>query len=1081
MTVQLTSAAERDSRRHSSAAGRQFHGQLLLTASSIVGLLAIGLAYSGRDLKSEATTDSGRMLTAVNLNAVADPVELEAPLALPYPAPADRAVMARALYEFLRVVRDEGRDLPNVGAILRATGVGGTALFSGDQLAAIKPMFAVRSHETYRRRVLIDVLLLTVSFHIVGLVWLRRKPLVNLRLLAGVHLLTAIGFAMLLSRPDPLRDMLLFERYTVSVLTGLAIVTLMAFLDMRRAAFLELSYVPCVTALGLSLLLILFGSGPGASGARVNLGPVQPIEAIRLLMALFLAGYFSRRWELLRQVRLRVIRQWHVPRWLEVPRADYVLPVVAGVGAALGLFFLQKDLGPALFLACVFLAMYGVARGRPTMAVVGLALLVAGFYAGYRLDVSATLAGRVRMWQSPWDNTVRGGAQVAQAIWALATGGVSGTGLGLGDTRYLPAGHTDLVFAEIGEELGAAGLLAVFGLYALTAWRGFRIARAATTDYGFFLATALTLFLILPVLVMGAGVVGLTPLTGVVTPFLSYGGSAMVANYAAVGLLLAIDTWAGAPGTAEPFRLPLRWLGAGLALAGAVVIAALVNVQVLHADEYVARGHLTVQADGVRRFQYNQRLLDVAREIPRGSVFDRDGRVLATGDPVLARRAVADYSSLIPAPDSTCEEPIVRCYPLGGTAFHLLGDATTRTNWSASNTSYVERDAEDALRGFDDHSVVLRRDDSAGGSGLTVRRDYSVLVPLLRHRYQPDHADVRRLFARTRDERISIDARLQVRVARILADYAGRSRDRRAAAIVLDPQSGEILAVASYPWPEVGPDRGYPAAESLLDRARYGLYPPGSTFKLVTATAALRHNPDAQRAAFTCERLSDGRVGAHLNGWSRPVRDDVSDTHAHGTISMRDGLVHSCNAYFAQLAVSIGPAALKETAERLGISVSPGGDADRLRATLPQAGYGQGDVLATPLEMARVASMFADGGLFRAARWRLSPASSDPSKPERVLPQEDADLVGLYLRDAVLAGTGRSLRNNPGRIAGKTGTAEVAGAASHSWFVGFAPYGPAARRIAFAVIIEHAGYGGSAAAPVAGEIVDAAVALGLAR
>ena len=88
------------------------------------------------------------------------------------------------------------------------------------------------------------------------------------------------------------------------------------------------------------------------------------------------------------------------------------------------------------------------------MAVAGLALLSAGFYVGYRLNVSATLAARVEMWQSPWDNAVRGGDQVAQSIWALSTGGLFGTGLGLGDTRYLPAGHTDLVLAAVGEELG---------------------------------------------------------------------------------------------------------------------------------------------------------------------------------------------------------------------------------------------------------------------------------------------------------------------------------------------------------------------------------------------------------------------------------------------------------------------------------------------------------------------------------------------------------------------------------------------------------------------------------------------------
>src|SRR5205823_4353391 len=133
-----------------------------------------------------------------------------------------------------------------------------------------------------------------------------------------------------------------------------------------------------------------------------------------------------------------------------------------------------------------------------------------------------------------------------------------------------------------------------------------------------------------------------------------------------------------------------------------------------------------------------------------------------------------------------------------------------------------------------------------------------------------------------------------------------------------------LLAVASYPWPGAShswdpasrgavPQR-VNAADPFLDRARYGLYPPGSTFKLVTTIAALRDDLAASRTTFTCERLPDGRVGARLKGWSRPVRDDVTDAHPHGTIDLHDGLVRSCNAYFAQLAVQVGPAALSETA-----------------------------------------------------------------------------------------------------------------------------------------------------------------------
>src|SRR5689334_10127699 len=174
---------------------------------------------------------------------------------------------------------------------------------------------------------------------------------------------------------------------------------------------------------------------------------------------------------------------------------------------------------------------------------------------------------------------------------------------------------------------------------------------------------------------------------------------------------------------------------------------------------------------------------------------------------------------------------------------------------------------------------------------MTVRRDYREVVPLLRHRYDPAHPSVKALLARDRDVHTTVDARLQLRVTQILAAAAKRSASGHAAAVVMDPATGEILALASYPFPAV--DRPVrPAADGrtdrLLDRSRYGLYPPGSTFKLVTAAAALRQDPALSAQTFTCGELPGGRVGVRVPG-GRAVRDDVLDRHPHGTIDMHDG------------------------------------------------------------------------------------------------------------------------------------------------------------------------------------------------
>ena len=822
MSVTYTTAAERDAYRQQPVA-RYALPEPLLMATSCVAVLAIALACIGR-LRVFDAAERGRQV--VNLNAVRDPGALEPALATVFTNARDRRFAAAQLFRFLSSSSGERRTLPNVGNISRATvstkaiteaknlpafaervrardsrATGEQiALFTPSEISKLKPSLSVRTRDEFKQDVWLFGALYLIAFHAVALVWRWRRISGDHLLLVTAHLLTAIGFAILLSRPDPLRDSLLFVRYAETIVLGLGVMTAISMLDVAALGFASFSYLPLAAALSLSVLLILFGTGPGNSSAKVNLGPVQPIEGIRLLLALFLAGYFGRRWELLREVRGQSIRDMRLPQWLNLPRGEYVLPVLIGVAAALAFFFFQKDLGPALFLCCVFLAVYAVARGRVAMAVAGLIMLASGFYVGYRLNVSATLADRVRMWQSPWDNAVAGGDQITHALWAMATGGLSGTGLGLGDTRYLPAGHTDLILAAIGEELGAAGLVAVAVLFGTVAWRGFRIGRRAASDYGFFLAVSLTLFLILPVLIMAAGVLGVTPLTGVVTPFLSYGGSAMLANFAALGLLAAIHADRRPANDFAPFRIPMRNLGAVLGVCALALIAVAVRVQVLRADDLVVKPHLGIHADGGRRFEYNPRVVDIIGTIPRGTIYDRRGLPLATDDPRVLADARPAYERFGVSLAGVCSNPNERCYPLGGEAFHVLGDARTLANWTAANTSYVERDADATLRGFDDHESNVRTFDRAGRPMYTIYRDYRELVPLLRHRHQPNHPAVVAFRDRPRDVRLTIDADLQRRVAAIVESQALRAKGK-AAAVVLDPDTGAILASASYPWP----------------------------------------------------------------------------------------------------------------------------------------------------------------------------------------------------------------------------------------------------------------------------------------
>jgi cell division protein FtsW (lipid II flippase)/cell division protein FtsI/penicillin-binding protein 2 len=1114
MGVTYTATVARDGRR-AVAAARQFDaGHALFFATSLVCLMAIGMSYLGR-VRTIPRDDEGR--APIVLSAAQNADTLEPALVEAFPSSPDRRFAAREIARFLAAQAEARQPLENVAAVLSirvpaeaidranlvsfaerlrgardaATAAGrpapaSIALLTTADLAAVKPRLAIRTEGAFRATLFRWLAAYILAFYGVLLLWHARGMEGDRVLLAAAHLLTALGFALLLSRADPLRDTLLIVRYTQGIVIGLALAAVMSWLVAAAPSITRFVYVPLAAAIALSGLLLVLGDGPGTSGAKVNLGPVQPIEAIRLLLALFLASFFARRWELLRQTRATAFRSRPMPSWLSMPKLDYVVPVVAGVAAALLMFFLQKDLGPALLLACVFLALYTVARGRWPMAGVGVAVLAAGFFLAYRFQLSSTLAGRVAMWRSPWDNAAPGGDQVSQSLWALASGGVFGTGLGLGDTRFIPAGHTDLILAAAGEELGLVGLVCIAATFAAIAWRGLRIAIQARDDHAFFLGTALTLFLVVPVLVMAAGILGAMPLTGVVTPFLSYGGSAMAANFTALGVLAGLRTpWLPEPRSARedarsPFRRPMRLLAGTLGVAATALVLVLVAVQLVRADDLVVRPHLGRQADGIRRYQYNPRVLDVLRELPRGTIYDRTGLALATTDTRVAKEAATAYGKAGIDVARACLDLTSRCYPLSGETFHVIGDSSSRRNWSATNSAYVERDEEAALRGFDDHATSVAATSGQGERVALLRRDYREVVPLLRHRHQPDHPDAVAVRERNRDLRLTLDARLQHDVAGILARFSTRSKTGKAAAVVLDADSGHVLALLSHPWPsfpldEGGADTAATAEDPFLDRARFGLYPPGSAFKLITATAALRRDLRLAQEEFTCSRLSDGRVGVRIRG-GRPVRDDVLDRHAHGTIGMHRGLVHSCNAYFAQLAIKIGPEALLDTAARLGISVAAGGTPARLRDTLAQAGYGQGETLASPLRMARVVAAIASNGVLRDVSLLKR---QEPAREELLLTPAAARVLARYMRDTVLSGTGRSLREHPARIAGKTGTAEIAHAPSHSWFVGFAPYGPATRRVAFAVIVENAGYGGQAAASLAGEVVASAARRGL--
>lgn len=979
------------------------------------------------------------------------------------------------------------------------------ALLTGEQVRALKPGFVVRAPGRFHGAFASHALLLVLAFAVAQLAVHARGRLGDPVLLPAATLLAGIGFVTLAGMRDPLRDTMLFERFAQGAALGAFAFAALAQVRFERSVVSRLALVPLLGALLLSAALAVLGAGPQGSDARVNLFGVQPVEVIRLLLVLFLAGWFADRWQRLRDLHEppNTVPRWL--RWVRLPRRRHALPVAVGVAAAILLFFVQRDLGPALILLALFLAMFAVTRASATTAVLGLGALAAAWALGYAAGFPSTVSLRTAMWLAPWDNGRAGGDQIAHALWGFAAGGIGGTGPGLGLPALMPAAHTDLVLAAVGEELGFAGILVCAALYAALVWRGLRIARDAPDAYSMFLALGLTLGLALQTLLIAGGVLGLAPLTGVVTPFLSYGRSALILHFATLGMLWAVSASASErrdageatpdPALARAFTGPLRALATVLAVLGGAVLGKAAWVQVVRADPTLGRGALARQADGELRYQYNPRLLEVAGMVPRGDVLDRNGVPLATSRwSVLERRRDA-LRGLGVDLEHAVRRADPRHYPFGGATYHLLGDAVSRRDWGASNTAFLERAHDAYLSGYDDHATVTTiRDPATGATRRVVRRDLRELVPLWRHRHEPGHRDVAAFLKRPRDVKSTVDVRLQLRAMKALRERLAAAGLERGAAVVIDAARGEVLASASWPAPD-GPIRGAeqrfetavgaaspdsladPADGWGFDRARFGLYPPGSTFKLVTAAAALARDPaQATRVRYDCRPVGGGRNGTVVEG--RLVRDDPTDREPHGSVAMEEATIVSCNAYYARLGHALGWEALDRAAHAFGIDTgSP--TAEQRAAHAIEASYGQAHVVASPVRMARVAAAIANDGVLAGPRWTTAPRDSQPLAT--VMDREHARLLGRYMRGVVERGTAQGLARVTPRIAGKTGTAQVAGEASHSWFVGYAPAGDARRRIAFAVLVEHGGYGGVRAAPIAGDLVAAARDLGLLR
>lgn len=361
----------------------------------------------------------------------------------------------------------------------------------------------------------------------------RFAPAADGLLLPLAALLNGIGYVMI-ARIDPeLADSQ--AAWTFIGLAGFSAV-LIFVKDLRK---LEV-YRYTLALLGVVLLLLpLTPLGVNINGARIwlHIGPfsIQPGEFAKVVLAMFLAGYLVDKRELLSMRTGRSQR----------PDLRHLAPLLAAWGIALIVMVAEKDLGSSLLFFTLFIVMIYSATARVAYVGVGLVLFAIGSVISHWRF--AHVQRRVDIWIDPFADPKGAGFQIVEASFAMADGGLTGTGLGLGSPGKIPFAATDMIFAAIGEELGLLGTSAVLVTFLLFLSAGFRVASQARSNFEKLLACGLTALLGFQTFVIVGGILRVMPLTGVTLPFVSYGGSSLISNYVILGILVQISHRANSP------------------------------------------------------------------------------------------------------------------------------------------------------------------------------------------------------------------------------------------------------------------------------------------------------------------------------------------------------------------------------------------------------------------------------------------------------------------------------------------------------------------------------------------------------
>jgi cell division protein FtsW (lipid II flippase) len=434
----------------------------------------------------------------------------------------------------------------------------------------------------------------------------RRLPDRDPYLLPAAALLTGWGL-LTVWRLDEIFGM----RQTIWMMVTLVIMTVGLRIDRPLILLRRYKYVWLISGLLLTALTFFIGTYPGGIGPNLWLGCcglyIHPSEPLKLLLIIYLAAYLADR----------------IPVSLNF--MQLLAPTLILVGASLAILLAQRDLGTTiLFLLLYFLVIYMASGKRAILMIASVTILLAALI-GYQLFDVIQL--RINAWINPWPDSLGRSYQIVQSLIAIASGGLSGSGPGLGSPGVVPVPHSDFIFSSIAEETGLLGTLALLGVIALITGRGLLASVRAAYSYQRYLAAGLTVYLALQSIMIISGTIRLLPLTGVTLPFVSYGGSSLVTSWVALLIILIISD--------RPEDEPAPIIHATpYYITGSAIFLALALIALMNGWWALLRSpDLTVRRD-------NPRLAITDRFVPRGNILGRENEeiVISTGEPGSIRR-----------------------------------------------------------------------------------------------------------------------------------------------------------------------------------------------------------------------------------------------------------------------------------------------------------------------------------------------------------------------------------------------------------------------------------------------------------